>query len=248
MSPAAFPWPRWIVHRGGGDAAPENTLAGMLLAAFAGAKMVEFDVRLSADGVPFLLHDDTLERTTDGHGPADALSWKVLSRLDAGAWFSPRFAEEPLPSLADAAQLLNDHSLCANVEIKPSPGREAETGARVAADCARLFAGQTPPPLLTSFSTVALTAAGEAAPALPRAWSVRQWDDGLIAQAQALGVCALDLPYSELNAERAAAVRAAGLWLLSWTVNDPAQAAPLWALGVSALCTDSLACAASTTF
>ena len=103
MTPAAFPWPHWIVHRGGGDAAPENTLAGMLLAAFAGAKMVEFDVRLSADGVPFLLHDDTLERTTDGHGPADALSWKVLSRLDAGAWFSPRFAEEPLFSLADAA-------------------------------------------------------------------------------------------------------------------------------------------------
>lgn len=245
MSPAAFPWPRWIVHRGGGDAAPENTLAGMLLAAFAGAKMVEFDVRLSADGVPFLLHDDTLERTTDGHGPADALQWKALSRLDAGAWFSPRFAEEPLPSLADAAQLLNDHGLCANVEIKPGPGREAETGARVAADCAKLFAGQTPPPLLTSFSSVALAAAGEAAPALPRAWSVRQWDDGLIAQAQALGVCALDLPHCELNAERAAAVRAAGLWLLSWTVNDPAEAAPLWALGVSALCTDSLECAVS---
>ncbi len=238
-----FPWPRWIVHRGGGDAAPENTLAGMLLAAFSGAKMVEFDVRLSADGVPFLLHDDTLERTTDGHGPADALPWKALSRLDAGAWFSPRFADEPLPSLADAAQLLNDHGLCANVEIKPGPGREAETGARVAADCARLFAGQPQPPLLSSFSVAALAAARDAAPQLPRALLLAEWHDDWLAQAQALSVCAIDLGWRELTAERVAAIHQAGLWLLSWTVNDADTAQALWAMGVDALCTDALALA-----
>lgn len=139
--------------------------------------------------------------------------------------------------------MLNNHGLCANVEIKPGPGREAETGVRVAADCARLFAGQPQPPLLSSFSVVALAAARDAAPQLPRALLLTEWREDWLAQAQALGVCAIDLDWRVLNAERVAAIHQAGLWLLSWTVNDADSAQALSAMGVDALCTDSLALA-----
>ena len=68
-----------------------------------GYRMVEFDVKLAADGVTFLLHDATLERTTSGHGRGDALSWRELSRLDAGSWHSAQYAGEPVPTLAAIA-------------------------------------------------------------------------------------------------------------------------------------------------
>ena len=241
MSPAAFPWPRWIVHRGGGDAAPENTLAGMLLAAFAGAKMVEFDVRLSADGVPFLLHDDTLERTTNGQGPAAGQDWQQLARLDAGNWFDPRFAGEELPRLADAARVCREHGLAANVEIKPCPGREAETGRIVATECARGWQRAAVPPLLSSFSPEALLAARAAAPQLNLGWLIEgtlpaDW----LAQARTLGVMALHLEHALVDAPLVGAAHAAGLAVLAWTVNDLATARRLRTLGVDALCTDAL--------
>ena len=94
--PAPWPYPRWIAHRGAGTLAPENTLAAFRVGASHGYRMFECDVKLSRDGVPFLLHDDTLERTTDlsalplgaapvaGHHP-----WQALSELDAGAGTAP---------------------------------------------------------------------------------------------------------------------------------------------------------------
>ena len=111
------------------------------------------------------------------------------------------------------------------------PWPRGETGARVAADCARLFAAQTPPPLLTSFSTVALTAAGEAAPALPRAWSVRQWDDGLIAPGAGAGRvrAGSSLQRTERRTRGGSARSRAVAAELDG--ERPAQAAPLWALG-----------------
>ncbi|HWZ74476.1 MAG TPA: glycerophosphodiester phosphodiesterase family protein, partial [Casimicrobiaceae bacterium] len=99
----AWPYPRYIAHRGGGKLAPENTLAAMRTGYALGYRMVEFDVKLSADSVPFLLHDDTLDRTTSGRGRADALTWTELSKLDAGRWHSPAFAGEPLPMLEQVA-------------------------------------------------------------------------------------------------------------------------------------------------
>ena len=69
-APASWPYPRWIAHRGAGKLAPENTLAAFKLGASLGYRMFECDVKLSADGVPFLLHDATLDRTTNGHGVA----------------------------------------------------------------------------------------------------------------------------------------------------------------------------------
>src|SRR6218665_2167627 len=103
--PPPWPSPRWIAHRGAGLLAPENPLAAFRLGARHGYRMFECDAKLSRDGVPFLLHDTTLERTTNsvqalGQGASRTGGdhrWSALSRLDAGAWHSPGYAGEPLP-------------------------------------------------------------------------------------------------------------------------------------------------------
>jgi hypothetical protein len=130
-----WPWPRVLAHRCGGALAPENTLAGLEAAVRIGCRGVEFDIMLAADGVPVLIHDETLERTTDGHGRVAETSWEVLRRLDAGGWFGERFAGEPLPTLQEAATRCIELGLAVNLEIKPASGFEAETG-RVAATVA----------------------------------------------------------------------------------------------------------------
>ena len=134
-----WPYPRWIAHRGAGKLAPENTLAAFKLGANHGYRMFECDVKLSADGVPFLLHDDTLNRTTTGKGIAGQQTWNALSQLDAGSWHSRSFAGEPLPTLANIAQFFLKNGYFLNIEIKPTPGLEAETGKIVAENAAHLW-------------------------------------------------------------------------------------------------------------
>jgi glycerophosphoryl diester phosphodiesterase len=97
--------PLILGHRGAPRLAPENTLASLARALELGLDGVEYDLQASASGEPVLLHDDTLDRTTDGHGPAEAASLAELSSLDAGAWFSKAFAGEPLPMLEEALAL-----------------------------------------------------------------------------------------------------------------------------------------------
>ncbi|MGC1818128.1 MAG: glycerophosphodiester phosphodiesterase family protein, partial [Casimicrobiaceae bacterium] len=100
----AWPYPKLVAHRGAGKLAPENTLAALRVGHAHGYRMAEFDVKLSADGVAFLLHDGTLDRTTNGKGRADALTWRELAQLDAGSWHSPVYAGETLPTLAAVAR------------------------------------------------------------------------------------------------------------------------------------------------
>ena len=116
-----WPYPFWIAHRGAGRLAPENTLAAFRHGAAHGYRMAECDAKLSADGVPFLLHDSTLERTTSGAGMAGDLAWGALSQLDAGSWHSRAFAGEPIPTLENLARwcLANKHLI--DIDIKPTP-------------------------------------------------------------------------------------------------------------------------------
>ena len=106
-----FPWPLWIAHRGAGKLAPENTLAAFRLGAGFGFRAFECDVKLSRDGEAFLLHDDTLDRTTSGHGSPAGVDWAELARLDAGGWHSAAFAGEPIPRLATIARFCIDSSM-----------------------------------------------------------------------------------------------------------------------------------------
>jgi glycerophosphoryl diester phosphodiesterase len=241
MSDSHRPFPQWIAHRGGGALAPENTLAAMRMGARMGFRAVEFDVKLSADGVCFLLHDDTLERTTDGHGAAAGQDWAALSRLDAGGWFGPSCAGEPIALLADVARYCQANGVAANVEIKPCPGRERETGRAVAQASAQLWQGGAAAPLLSSFSWDALVAARAQAPKLPLGWLVEHWPADWSQRLAELSCVALHCDHLLLDQGRVRAVREAGYRLLCYTVNDPRRARQLLDWGVDGLITDALA-------
>ena len=242
MAPPTAPWPypRWIAHRGAGKLAPENTLAAFRLGASHGYRAFECDVKLSADGVPFLLHDATLQRTTSGHGPAAALTWNELSQLDAGAWHGRRYAGEPVPTFAAIARYCLRNDFVLDVEIKPSPGSELETGRVVAAMAARLWAAASVPPLLTSFQPAALQGARETAPQLPRALLLDALRPGWLDEAKTLGCVGVVTNYALMDASVLAAVHGAGLRGLVYTVNDPAEARRLDALGIDGIVTDAV--------
>ena len=233
-----WPYPRWIAHRGAGQLAPENTLAAFRLGAQHGYRMFECDAKLSADDQVFLMHDATLERTSNGTGIGGDLPWHALSRLDAGGWHSPAYAGEPLPRLETLARfcLANGHHL--NVEIKPTPGAGRHTGEVVAREAARLWAGKSVQPLLTSFQVDALAGAREAAPDLPRGLLLDTLWDGWLEQALALGCVAVVCHYPLWDAATVARVHGAGMRCVSYTVNDESTAQHLLALGMDSLITD----------
>ncbi|CAG2133317.1 glycerophosphodiester phosphodiesterase [Cupriavidus numazuensis] len=240
VTAANWPYPRHIAHRGAGKLAPENTLAAFRLGASFGYRMFEFDVKLSADGRAVLMHDATLDRTTSGTGRVDALTLGELAQLDAGAWHSPGYAGEPVPTLAAIVRYTRANGLLCNIEIKPVPGRETETGAAVALDARSMWRGADVPPLLSSFSEDALAAARLAVPELPRALLVDALPPDWLARAQALGCVALDANHKVLDAQVIAAAHAAGLKVLSYTVNDAGRAAELVGWGLDGLITDAV--------
>lgn len=237
---SSWPYPAIIAHRGAGKLAPENTLAAFRLGHQLGQRAFEFDVKLSSDGHSFLLHDDTLARTTNGQGRADALTLGELARLDAGSWHSATFAGESLPTLAAIARYLLANDALANIEIKPVPGRERQTGAAVALDAANLWQQAAVPPLLSSFSLAALQAAAEAAPALPLALLLDEWADDWQAQLAACGAMALDCNHLLLDEKRIRAIKHAGYRLLCYTANEPSRVAQLLAWGVDSVITDAV--------
>lgn len=219
--------------------APENTLTSLRTAARLGFRGVEFDAKLTSDGVAILMHDDTLERTTDGRGPIARADWPALQHLDAGSWYDPRFAGEPIPTLAAALRLCQELSLWPNVEIKPCPGRERETGAAVAQEVARHWA-ESMPPLLSSFSPAALEAAREGAPQLPRGLLVTEVPDGWRDQVDRLGCFSLHCEALAATSSLLKEATTAGYPVLCYTVNRPQLVRLLLSRGVSAIVTDRL--------
>ncbi|AYH42374.1 glycerophosphodiester phosphodiesterase [Azoarcus sp. DN11] len=233
-----FPLPAVLAHRCGGRLAPENTLAGLAATAETGCGGVEFDVMLSGSGSPVLIHDETLERTTDGRGPVAHTSDDVLFALDAGTWFDARFAGEPVPCLDLAAARCQALGLAVNLEIKPSHGTDTETAERVVRRARTLWAAEPGAVLLSSFSERGLEVAASVAPALRRGLLVGAVPADWLARCRRLRAAALHVDHRHLDADRIAAVREAGLWVVTYTVNDPERAARLFEWGVDCVITD----------
>lgn len=242
-----WPYPRWIAHRGAGKLAPENTLAAFRLGARHGYRMFECDAKLSADGVVLLLHDATLERTSNGRGQAGDQPWAALAQLDAGSWHSSDYAGEPLPTLQNLARFCLHQGHALNIEIKPTPGQESLTGRLVAEQAERWWAEHAasqpdqpaaPPPLLTSFQVAALAAAQAAAPALPRGLLLHEFWDGWQEAAQALDCAALVCHHPLWTRELIAQAHAQGWRALAYTVNQAAEAEQLLDWGLDAVITD----------
>jgi len=241
-----WPYPFWIGHRGAGKLAPENTLAAFRLGAQHGYRMFECDAKLSADGMPFLMHDATLTRTTnalerlapDASATGGDHAWAELSQLDAGSWHSRAFAGEPLPTLESATRWCRANGHALNIEIKPTPGTERRTGEGVAAHAARGWQGANILPLLTSFSVQALQGARETAPSLPRGLLLDALPGGWLHSALALDCVAVVCHHALWDSASVASVHGAGLRALSYTVNDEPAAQRLMELGTDGIITD----------
>ena len=238
-----WPFPRVIAHRGGGTLAPENTIAGLRCGLEHGFRAAEFDVMLSADGVPVLMHDPAFGRTVQGIGNVSETSAKLLATMDAGSWFAPRFAGEPVPSFADVIAFCSREGIWMNAEIKPSPGYAAETGRAAAALLKQMLAEENSAmamPLFSSFSPEALLAAREIAPEIPRGLLIGHVPQDWQARLEQVGAVALHTNHKNLSEEQARAIRDAGFGLFCYTVDDPEIAQRLLDWGVDAFCTDRL--------
>jgi glycerophosphoryl diester phosphodiesterase len=241
--------PRSLAHRGGGTLAPENTLAALDAGHGRGYRAAEIDAVLTADEVPVLLHDETLERTTDGKGSIGDTTLAQLARLDAGRWFGPKFAGTRVPTLEQALERCWALGVWLNIEIKPVRGRERRTGALVAQTVARFCASkrlEDPSkcawfsPLLSSFSPESLQAARDAAGELPRGLLFGRVPAGWEKSWRALDAVSVHCDHRFLTRPKAQAVRRRGAALLCYTVDDPRRERELREWGVDAICTDRI--------
>lgn len=217
-------YPRIIAHRCGGALAVENSLAGLEAAARTGCRAVEFDVMLTADGVPILMHDETLDRTTRCTGP---VAGQTLAQI--------RACDPSVPTLDEALAVCRRLALWANIEIKPSTGYEAETGELVGRHLAARWDGRG---VVSSFSEKSALAGRRHLPQASFALLCERLPDDWPAACARIGARGVHLSAAGATAENLAALKSAGLPAVVYTVNDRALAERLFSLGVTALFTD----------
>jgi glycerophosphoryl diester phosphodiesterase len=230
--------PPVIGHRGAAGCAPENTLAGFRKAKELGCRWVEFDVRLTADSQPVLLHNSRLERTTNGRGRVSGVSLAEVRRYDAGGRLGPRFAGERVPKLEEAIALLNELGLGANVELKAARGAEAETGAVVADVLVQTWRADPAYLLISSFQHTALAAARDHAAHIARGVLFRRIPRNWLRVAERLGCATIHADHQWLRPAIAADIRRAGFPLLAYTVNNRQRARTLFNWGVTSVFSD----------
>ena len=228
-----MPYPRIIAHRGGGAMAPENTLAGLRLAQRIGVRGVEFDVMLSADGVPLLIHDETLDRTTTGHGQVCHQSAGAIRLFDAGVNHHASYEHEVVPNLSEAMECCSALNLWCNIEIKPANGYEIVTGERVAQELSTRWDRRG---VVSSFSLPSLHAVRRVDSTLPIALLFESLPCDWQATAAALGASAIHLDGGNITPQSANALT--GWRWACYTVNRRDEADRLFALGCSAVFTD----------
>lgn len=237
---------RVLAHRGGGTLAPENTMAGLREGMRRGFRAIEYDIMLARDGVAVVMHDPYLGRTVAGAGNVFDYDALELAAMDAGSWFARAYDGEPVPLFVEFAGFCKAHGVWMNMEIKPAPEYDIETGGTVARIAAALFADEIAAgemsrvPLLSSFSMLALEAAREVAPQVPRACLMSELPPDWERRAQAVEAVAIHTNHRHLTPQLAQEVRAAGYGLFCYTVNDPARARELLGWGVDAFCTDRI--------
>lgn len=215
--------PLLLGHRGAPFDAPENTIASFQMALDAGADGVELDVQLSGDGIPAVIHDETLERTTDGRGLISDLPWSGIRAL--------RSAGEPVPSLLEAARWAADSEAWLNVEIKAAGAaaatmevlREAGLGSRV---------------IVSSFHSSVVAEVGEIDPGMRRFLLLESWGIAERDAAAACGAQGICLGLAGATQGALEDLRRAGLPVVIWTVDDPAEIERLVRSGVLAIITN----------
>lgn len=227
--------PLVIAHRGASGYAPENTLAAFQLAVEQGADMVELDVHLSRDGEVVVIHDDRLERTTDGHGLVGSATLAELRRLDAGAWRGAQFTGQRIPTLDEVLAWAHGRTRLA-IEIKNGPYFYPDIEAKVAALLARH--AMLDQALVISFDHHALRRLRAIDPRITTGvlYAARPVDP--VALASACGAAVLEPHWSYVTPEDVQRAHAAGLRVVAWSTSAPDVLQHLIASGVDGIATD----------
>lgn len=239
--------PKVIGHRGAAAYAPENTLESIHTAADMGVEWVELDVKLTADDVPILFHDDTLDRTTNGSGLVAETEYEQIKQLEAGSWYGDSFTGIKIPTLEEAIDVLIERNLGLNLEIKPCPGREKET-AEIALDLLSQYWDDHTRLLISSFQHVSLEVARDMA---------ADWARGLLLTAEKdsegndegiptnwrdladyLDVKTVNLGTKITTREVVEEIIDLDLHPLVYTVNDPLEGRKYQSWGVDSLFSD----------
>lgn len=230
--------PSVIGHRGAARYAPENTLESILTAAEMGVKWVELDVKLTKDSVPIIFHDDDLDRTTNGHGPVAAMNFSDIRDLEAGSWFSDSFAGIKIPTLEEAIDVILEHDLGVNLEIKPCPGREKDTAEAMLDVLARIW-DEPERLLISSFSHVSLEVAMDMAEEWPRGFLMEEeWPDNWKELAEYLNASTINIDGRAVTREQVEEILDLEKPVLAYTINDPQLAKTLRQWGVDSMFTD----------
>jgi len=221
-----------IAHRGASAVAPESTRAAIREAVRAGAHMVELDVQMTQDGRLVVFHDERLERTTNGAGRVSATRYAALARLDAGAWFHPRFAEERILLVSQALRLI-PRSMRVNLEVKPTRRRRALVDrlrriVRRSRVSTRVVISSFDPGLLRPFRSLGLAVA----------LVCRADPERSLAQAIRLRCSAWHPVQSLVTRRRIAQAHAVGLAVRPWVIDDLPRARRLARWGVDGLFTN----------
>ncbi|MCJ8510249.1 glycerophosphoryl diester phosphodiesterase [Rhizobium lemnae] len=161
-----------IAHRGAPLLAPENTLPAIRAAAAQGARWVEVDVKLTRDRKPVIIHDDQVDRTTNGHGFVANMMLEYIRSLDAGSSFSPEFADTRVPTLEELVETVLELGINLQLELKPTPGDDIETAEIALAAIKDFWPANRDGLFFTSFSIRSIHAAARLMPNVPRAFAV----------------------------------------------------------------------------
>jgi glycerophosphoryl diester phosphodiesterase len=224
-----------VAHRGYSAVAPENTLPALAAAVRAGSTYVEFDVRTTADGVPVVIHDRTVDRTTDGSGHVSDLTLDEIRRLDAGSWFSPAYAGVRVPLLTEVLDLLRPHPELL-LEIKP-PATLDEVKTILGMVAERGMIGRS---VVQSFDPEIIRRVREAAPDVRRGLLRLRFEADTVPLAVDLGVVCCNPSVDDVlgDPETVAELIGAGIDVMPWTANDLRQWPVLADAGVAGLITD----------
>lgn len=223
-------------HRGDSDGGPENTLPALQRVIDGPAEFVETDVQLTADGIPILMHDWTLDRTTDGTGPVWASTWDEIRALDAGRWYSAEFLGTPVPRLEEFLDILEPSAKHAMIELKGS--WTPEQAVLVTREIYQR--GLQERVVLASFDLMTLRSVQQIAPGLQRAIITREVNGDPADLAGACGAVAIVTSQAFVLSDPGIVdrIHAAGLGVLLYTLNDSATWSEAISLGVDGIITD----------
>lgn len=229
---------RIVGHRGACGYAPENTLASMDKAKQLNVTMVEFDVRMLTDRELIILHDDSLERTSNGYGALRHHTLSSIRSLDAGSWFGQEFTGEKIPRLAELLHKLSELNLEFIIELKADEEQKSLYVESVLATIDELWDG--PSPIYFSDNMEILSLLNEIRSQAITGVVIDHWDDRYFSLARKHDIDIFVIDYREISHDIVTEIKALDKQIACYTVNDEAVMTELWEMGVECVISDEL--------